>query len=1178
MSATRWTPQQQQAIEDRGGTLLLSAAAGSGKTAVLTQRAVEMIADEQAGIEADRLLIVTFTNAAAAELRQRMASALEKKLAANPASAYLKRQKLLLGRASICTVDSFCIDLLTRHFNETDLPGDFTLLKAAEETALRQEALEETLEEAYNDEDFCRFASLYGKARSDAAAADAVLRLYDITRSMADPEGWWAQLEEDYTVRTTPAHTRWGRLLLSQAQLQLHGIETRLLRALALLEECEELEKYRPALEDDLAQTRRLLEAANAADWAACCVRARSVSFLGLGRVSKNCPPALKGRVQALRNECKKKMQDLGKNCFPSDVEEFLAEQELSLPLVRALVKAVRRFAELLYQKKLEAKAFTFDDFEHAALKLLQASDGEKSPLARELSEQYALVMVDEYQDTNDLQNRLYQMLARQDQSNLFFVGDVKQSIYGFRQARPECFIEKRAAYAEYDGLHYPATILLSRNFRSTAGVIHAVNDVFRPVFCRSVGGVDYTRQEELIPGLEHYALDLPVEILLTDTAAQPEADTSEAETPAAAGKPDDSTAVTQCIAAMLRRGDPVREGEGTRPCRPGDFCILLRSPGSRGRRYTEKLEALGIGAFCQADDELLADPEVQLLLSFLRVLDNPGQDIHLAAVLLSPLFGFTPDDLTRIRLRTRKGTLYAALLREEDERIVAFLQQLRTLRRRALGMPVQEICAMLLDETGFYYLAGALPGGETCQQNLRAFQAVSAEYAGNGGLAGFLRLVDSALQNKRPLSGSKNAGAPADKVQLMSIHASKGLEFPIVILANAAQKFNEEDQKSSFLCHSELGVAFKLQAVGSRALVPTLAVRAEILRMKQEAAGEEMRLLYVALTRAKDRLILSWHDKTLDAALDKRALTLDACGGRPDALALQEAAQDGMSHWLQLALLNHPDAGVLRERCGWEDLPLRTDAQGHFTVSIVSAQPAEETVEEMPCLTAVPDEALLTALRQNFAVRPAVPLPLPVKVSVSALSHHEAAPVLDKPAFLYKEGMTAAQRGTALHSFLQLADLKAARDNAEGELARLVGQGYLEAEAAAHIERSVLQRFLQSDLLTRMLNAETLLREYEFISRIPASVLPEAQTLPAAGTGTVFLLGIADCILLNGSTAELVDYKTDRGKTEAEFLQAYSMQLALYRDAIEKRLGVQVRRSVLYSFSLGREIEVPLG
>ncbi len=1161
MAAVKWTPQQESAIFDRGGTLLLSAAAGSGKTAVLTQRAVEMIADEAAGIAADRLLIVTFTNAAAAELRTRLAAALDKKLAATPDSLYLKRQQLLLGRASICTVDSYCIDLLRRHADATYLPGDFTVIKEAEAAELSRQAMDEALESAYEDPDFRALSSLYGRARSDDTVVQMVQQLYDISRAMDDPEGWWSSLEKNYTV-TDPVATDWGRLLLQEAGVLLEGVLARMDYAIELAEAVSGLEKYAGCLQTQRAAAGAMAAAVAAADWDALCAMLGGMKF-DLGRAASGTSEEAKGRIKNLRDAWKKQLEKM-RDWFCADRQAFAAEAAICRPMMAALVRAVRQYAALLQAKKLEAKAFGFDDFEHAVLALLQDEEKQRTPLSLELGEYYAMVMVDEYQDTNDLQDRLYQLLAKPDGSNLFFVGDVKQSIYGFRHAKPENFIAKRDSYAAYDGQRYPAAVLLCNNFRSTPSVLAAINDIFVPLMRRAVGGVDYAGGEALVPGGGSDALPLPVQLLLTDTAKE------DGVALDAKKQNDDSATVALAIRDMLEAGAPVRDGEGLRPCRPGDFCILLRSPGSAAARYVERLEAMGIGVSCQAGDDPLEDLQVQLLLAFLRVLDNPGLDVELATVMLSPVCGFVPDDLVELRLGARHGCLYAALLQQQETpKFAAFLELLQTLRRRSIGMPIQDVCAMLLEETGLYRLSGALSGGESSQRSLRAFQAAAAEYAGSGGLAGFLRLVDACRQEGRPFVSKSGAAAPSDRVRIMSIHGSKGLEFSIVFLANCAGRFNEKDLNGTLLCHRELGAAFRLQD-GERKLVPTLALQAIKARMKQDAAGEEMRLLYVALTRARDRLYLSWAQENLRSAMDGWAMELDACGGVPDILALT-GTNNGFARWLSLALLSHPDGGALRELCGWEELGRRMNTAGHFAVSFHRPL-AQQEEQEAPERTAEPQAAAVRQLLEGFAAPVPAAAALPVKVSVSALSHKNLAPVLDKPAFLYKQGMTAAQKGTALHLFLQVADLAAARKDPDAELARLIEGGYIAADQAAGIEMPVLRRFLESELVGRMLGADTLLREYEFISCISADMLPDAPS----GEGSTYLLGIADCIILQNGEAELVDYKTDHGKSAAQLLEAYATQLALYRRAIRQRLGVPVRRSVIYSFALGREIEVP--
>ncbi len=1172
-----WTKQQQIAIEDRGGTLLLSAAAGSGKTAVLTHRAADILADEQLGVLADRLLIVTFTNAAAAELRARMAIALDKKLQDKPNSSWLRRQKLLLGKASVCTVDSFCMDLLTQHFTQTELPVGFSVLRPAEEAALLEEAMSETLEEAYTDPDFCLFSSQYGKARSDASAEAAITRLFEVTRAMPYPEQWWARLKTDWAPGQKPGESLWGKTVLAAAETLLNGIIRRQQQALELVSQLEKADRAITVLTTELSISEKLLESVRAADWDSCCQNTM-VSFDRF-ILPRGLEQQLADPIKLLRNTAKDKLKSLSETYFVTDSAAFEQECQRCQPMVIALEKAVRRFSEIVWAKKVEKGSFCFYDFEHEALKLLLDEYGQRKPLSLELSEKYEAVMVDEYQDTNDLQDTLYYALAKPDCSNLFFVGDVKQSIYGFRDARPEYFIQKKDTFSPYDGVTYPATVLLSNNFRSTGAVIGSVNDIFIPLMRRETGGVLYDDSEKLVPGLSNYALDTPCEVLITDITP-PEKEKDWIVPPELVlrekQQQDDRFTVAQTIAQMLREGCEVRDGDTLRPCRAGDFCILLRSPSSTAQKYADALAEQGIPTFYRAQDSLLADPQVDLLLSFLRILDNPGQDIPLAAVLLSPLFGFTPQNLVDIRLNRRKGSLYTALLHSDLPIVTDFLARLRLLRRRSLGLPVQDICALVLDDTGLYELTGALPGAESSRQNLRLFQSIAAQYAGSNGLAGFLRLVDSAIKNGKSLTDHQGQNAPTDRVQIMSIHGSKGLEFPIVIMANLDRGFNQQDLRGTLLCHNRLGVAFHLldedRETGTRQLVPTLAVRAMALQMRQDLVNEEMRLMYVGLTRAKDRLLLSWSEKKPLEAVGSAVLA--DCNGMPDLMELQSIGNN-MSHWLLLALMLHPDAKDLRSETDLPEPPFCFKPEGHFHIQILPySVPSAETKEAV--FSAEPDADLLQTLRETLSAPPAVPVSLPVKVSVSSLAHKELQPVLAVPSFMQKQDKTAAQRGTAMHKFLQLANLAEARKDPDAELARLAQGAYLSKEELAVLNKTVIRHFLQSDLVSRMLTADTLLREYEFIERIPACLVDETLAGTPVGQESVFLLGIADCIILKDGCAELVDYKTDRGKDADRLLEAYADQLKLYRTAITKRLGVPVTRTVIYSLALNCEIEVP--
>ena len=1173
--AMHWTPAQAAAITDRGGTLLVSAAAGSGKTAVLVERAVGLICDERRPVAADRLLIVTFTRAAAEELRGRIAARLAQAAAARPDSAWLRRQRMLLGRADIGTVDAFCMQLLRQYFARLEIPPDFTLADDAMIWDLRADALAQAMEEAYADEDFCAFAGLYGRARSDGTAAGAVESLYDFLRTLPRParalEKFCAAYESDAPL----AETGWGQVLVDAA-LDAAGNARQLTAAARALAAAEPaLANYLPALDSDAAFFAALEEDLRAGRWDAAAVRAGTYK-----------PPAFKAvrgyqgtdmeAVKALRGDAKKVMEALQANFLICTGQEFSQDRAAITPLLRAAGRAALRFGELFYAAKLEEKALEYSDLEHLALRLLwDDGNGCKTPLARQVAARYDAVMVDEYQDTNAIQALLYRCLANDDESNLFFVGDVKQSIYRFRLADPAQFLEKRGSFAPYAPAGpRPAAIALGHNFRSSAGVIGAVNDVFTALMSRRVGGVDYDEGEQLVPGIPDGYDGGPMELLVADAAAD-----------------GDAELVAAQVQRMVAQGFAVRNRDGgTRPCRWEDFCVLVRSRG-RFIQYEAAFQRLGIPAAADAGDSPLTAAEVTPLVALLQVIDNPGQDVPMAAALLSPLLGYSPDDLVALRAgqkraaraaKSRDGapaaSLYAALLaskRPRDRRTAALLGTLRAL---AGTMPADRLCEEIFARTHYFAAVGAMENGAARRQNLRAFVSWAAG-AGRGGLSALLRAVDSAIASGAVLS----AGAPhlpAGCVSIMTIHRSKGLEFPVVILADTSRRFNLRDVYGPVLFHPRLGVGMALRA-GEGDLYTTAPHRAIRTAQKAEAVSEEMRILYVALTRARDKLVVSIPLR--DAARTVAGLALGIAGaGGVSAYRLGQASS--MAEWLLTAALVHPDGGPLRKLAGLETLPLQANPQGRLAVRLSGPQAespqAEEALEPPPFVrTAAPDAALERALMEGFARRyPNAGLcGLPAKLAVSAIAHAAAAPVLARPAFLYKEKLTGAERGTAMHAVLQYADLEALAAGAGAEVERLVAEGYLDGDLAGQLDSDALAAFAASPLCGRMRAARPLLREYAFLTAVQAKyVQPEVDR--AFQNQPVLVQGIADAVLVRGDgTAEIADYKTDRGVTPAALAARYAMQLQLYRAAVEKRLGVRVNRCTIYSFFLQREVDVPL-
>lgn len=1160
MSAMSWTPAQRAAIEDRGGTLLVSAAAGSGKTAVLVERAVRLITDEQAPVAADRLLIVTFTRAAAEELRARIAVRLTAEAAARPDSAYLRRQRLLLGRANICTVDAFCMQLLKRWFAELGLPPDFTLADDAKAYTMRQNALSAVLEEAYGDEDFRAFASLYGRARSDDGAARAVLALYDFSRTLPHPDTVLERVCAAYEDARPLAETAWGKRLLESAAGAARSALRLVDAARAIADGEPALAGYLPALDGDRAFFGALLGSIGAGRWddaALCAARYKPVP---LKAVRGELPE--KETVKALRDAVKQTAERLKKDVFLCTQAEFDEDRARVAPLARALARAARRFGERLYADKLAEKALEYSDFEHLALRLLCDENGEKTEAARAVSRAFDAVLVDEYQDTNELQALLYRCVANDDGSNLFFVGDVKQSIYRFRLASPEIFIGRRESFAPYaPGGPHPAALTLGHNFRSAGSVIDQINDVFACLMSRAVGDVDYTEREWLVRGTGDPYDGGPMELLIVDGSAEN----------AVRG---DAGAVAAAVRRLVDGGFAVREkGGGTRPCGYGDFCVLLRSRANFAR-YEAELARRGIPVYADTGESPLTASEVSPLLSLLRAVDNPGRDVPLAAALLSVMFSFTPDDLTRLRLLCPRGSLYAALLQSEEPKARAFVETLRALRRLAATASVEELCDEIFARTHYFAAVGAMENGAARRETLRAFVAWAAQTdAGAGGLAAFLRVVDSAIESGA-LHSAASPVLPEGAVSIMTIHRSKGLEFPIVILADTDRRFNLRDADSPVLFHPALGMGMNLRA-GAGGLYSTAPHRAIHAAQRAEAVSEEMRVLYVALTRARDKLIVTVPAADAQKKLGALAVSLAGTGGA-DPYALGRASS--FADWLCTAALLHPDGEALRRAVGAASLPVFA-ARGRLDARIVAAPQAVSDEAPPPFVrTARPDAALLERLTRGFAARyEDAPLcALPAKLSVSDLAHGDDAPVLARPSFLYKEGLTAAERGTALHAALQFMDFDAAAADLSAELERLTAGGWLDAALAEKLERPRLAAFLQSPLAKRMRAAKTLLREYDFITAVPAKYVDGALPERLAHQ-PVLVQGIADAVLLNGDSAEIADYKTDRGKSPRQLLDAYAKQLLLYKAAVEKRLCVPVTRCTIYSFTLGREIDVPL-
>ena len=1150
----QFTPAQSAAITARGGSLLVSAAAGSGKTRVLVERVVGLITDPIHPVEADSLLIMTFTNAAAAKLRADITTRLAEEVRAHPGDMRLRRQQLLLQRAAIGTVDAFCLHFVQQHFAALDVPPDFTTAEEAELARIEQETLSAVLESAYTDADFRAFADLYDRGRTDNTAGNAVLELYHFCRALPHPAEVLQQFAAMWQQDTPPQDTPWGQNLLAISLQRAQGARA-LLQAAARTAAKDEAADfaYTAVLQEDADRVTWLCQVLEKGDWD------RSVAALGEFDTAWRRAGRIKGgkdgnpcafAASELRARAKKQIESLRTDFLLCTGEEYAVDRRCAAPLVAALVRVTQQFADACFAAKCEEKLLDYADFEHLTLDLLLTPDNQRTPLCRTVSSHYSAVLVDEYQDTNALQDAIYFALARSEGDNLFFVGDIKQSIYRFRQADPQVFVDKQQRWQAYpQPAPQPASLALDANFRSAPGVIAGINYLFEVFFSQGLGGVDYGDGQRLVVGSK-----------TTDYRGFCEVDVIDG-----AGAEGDAAAIAARIREMMAEGFVVRDKTGQRPCRYNDFCILLRGRGDFAV-YEAALRTAGIPVFADTAADLLDEPHIRPFAALLRVIDNPAQDIPLAAVLLSPMFPYTADDLVTLRGACPEGSLYGAVLYGGQPRFAPFLETLAEFRRLARTLPVDALLEELLARTGYLAAVGALPEGARCREDLQSFCAWAAS-AGRTGLPGVIRAMDATRQNGG-LTQSTGGHTRPGCVSIMTVHRSKGLEFPVVFVANTSHQFNKSDAIRPVLTHSRLGVGVMLRAGSTAKRYKTLPYAALAQAIRTETLSEEMRVLYVALTRAQDALIITIPLKKAASSLKTPALCAHAEATGPEAM-------QGMSSWagwLLTAVLLHPSSDALWAYTGL--LPHYLPTRIPLTIKVLPAPEAAPVPEPAPA--PAPDEALLDTLRQSFAWRsPRAPLQkIPAKVSVSAVAHAARPVALERPAFLQKTGMTGAERGTAIHAFMQSVPFDGTAPDLDAEVQRQIDARLLDAGLADKLDLDRVRPFFESAVWRRIRHARAVLREEPFITALPA-----AQITPEAGEceAEVLVQGIADLVLVYDDHAEILDYKTDRSRDAAFYIKEYAAQLQLYRRAFAQRLAVPVTKLTIYSFTLGEEIDIPL-
>ncbi len=1181
-----WTSQQLDAITARGGSLLVSAAAGSGKTAVLVERIIRRIEDADCPVRADRLVVATFSNAAAAEIRERVEAALEERLAMRPDDLGLRRQQMLLAKAHIGTIHSFCLDLIRHNFQALSVPCDFRIGDENELALLKAEACEEIIEEAYaqGDQEFFALVELISSSRDDRALVQTIERLHGFVRSHPFPNDWLNSTLAQYDPKLAVADTHWGMQILSYASQALEHSVSLLAWAVDTISENEKLTRaYLPAFMDDYSNAQQLLALAQKKDWDALYKALRACEFSRLGQLRGFDDPALKDRLTAARKSYKDLLANLrDKQICATTVQH--REDMIDLgPKVRVLFELVQAFSTRYDDKKRERALLDFSDLEQLALRLLvRKEDGRvvSTPLAHTIAEGIEEIYIDEYQDVNEAQDAIFSAISH-DRENLFMVGDVKQSIYRFRQASPELFLRYKDEFAPYDGLAFPAKITLGRNFRSRKCVTDAVNFIFHQIMSRAAGEIDYSGDELLIPAAR-YPEDAYAKThlhLLDLSRAEEEATAAVLE----------ARHIAREIKAMLDAGLTVTDKGQERRATLGDFAILLRSVKERAAIYAKELAALGIPVMGDAGGDALRAREVSVLISLLRVIDNPLSDLDFAAVLLSPMFLFTATELAALRLASPREPLYLAAVRyaRQDEKTKECLDTLTALRAQAVTLSADRLIEHAYQLTDFDLRVRAMPNGAKRMANLRLLceYAHTFEQTGYGGLPGFVRHLSRMAEEGLTLGEAPAFFETDDTVRIMSIHKSKGLEFPVCFVADCARQFNRRDTMQQSLLHPRLGFSCKRREPEVLKQYTTVPHEALKLAITQGAVAEEMRVLYVALTRAKEHLFITASEKNPGVKLAKLGATITAGETLTPYTAM---GANSFSDWVLTAALRRPEADALRECAGLDrSAVLHITGEDEWEIRLVGAQTAQaqQVPEEKPVAPmSEPDTALLKRLANKLAYRYpfADSVTVPTKLAVSDIAKQTGTTLLSTPSFALGEGLTPTQKGNALHKFMQFADYHNARNDCTAELLRMQQQNYLTSEEVQAVDKSALDIFFRSPLAQRMFASQTLVRELKFISALPAYEVGFAANHPLdtsasidAADDDIIIQGVADCVFYEKDGVVIVDYKTDRVTDPQQLIERYATQLYYYKRALEKSLARPVKQSIIYSFVLGCEIEV---
>lgn len=1189
-----WTDEQLEAINSYGFPVIVSAAAGSGKTAVLVERTIRLLCDEKLNIPADSLLAVTFTNDAASQMREKLSIAFEKAAEQNPDSLWIQKQQSLLSLSDICTINSFCFDMVRNNLCDTDFQNGIRIMEESESKMITERALDIVMENAYlsRPDELEELISLFCR-ENDSALREIILKLYGFRRTLPFEKTWTAGV-----VRSLSDGTQLDRIMRSYMQRAKE--QACILGSLSdRLRKCaSKLTHYSAAsmvFEKCCSIAESIAGIPHEMDWDGCVSVFSGLSWPDLrgARQSKaekletdTVEAELYEETRRCLEQLKAKARDIA-DCYRYTVARSLEDAAQVKGCFEKLSMLTDELEAQVHSIKVERNAVDFADTELMTVRLLAEceQDGEikRTALAEEIrsSSKYKLILIDEFQDVNNLQEVIFKAISDSDDmgcigKNVFAVGDVKQAIYRFRQANPMILMNTRIQGRRGEG--GIRELLLTRNFRSRGAVLDIVNYLFSSLMTSYLGEVDYTSSEMLRLGADYSKEDPESTIIVIDS----DCDDGTGETK------DEFCAVAAKIRSMLDSGITVKDKDGIRQCRPGDFCVLTRN-NVEADTLRDSFAACGLSIASSGVSGYLSSREISLTLNLLSVIVSPMRDIPLASVMLSPILGFSDDDIAVIRLHDRTSRLYKNILElascksidknlsQKCNQAVSLIKRLRIMNAE---LSLTELIKRMYDLTDMFSMAAQYEDGEHKCANLYLLleYAQSYENSSNDGASGFLRYIEYIQRTGGDFSQALLVTESEDSVAVKTIHKSKGLEYPFVFVCQLSKRFNRRDLYGRLVLSTDGGVGFSFLDYSTLSKRSTIYSDYIALKNEKELLSEELRLLYVALTRAKEQLfiVLDINEKTIERAA---GFSYEIVSDKvPDSVSEKAIC---VKDWIIMAMLKHPQFTCIRER-----IPnsLYTDISRIPQIVVENAMrisKAQDSVDVLCERSSENNDALQLAddILRSFGYEndsrlcnSEAKMSVSELVSDDSLTFFPEVPDLDETI----GEISAAQKGTLMHRFMQLCDLEAAGADIAAEISRLTSSGVFTPLEAEALDRRSLMAFFESDIFSRLRQSLSVMREKSFIVRFCDINVDERFKEKYEGTDGM-LQGIADCIFEEEDGYVLVDYKTDRVRNLDELKKRYAEQLSLYKAAFDILLDKPIKSCCIYSYRLSDGIEVCL-